>query len=274
MRSNSTMVAAAAVLAAAAVGAAYLTLGRKSEKLASSSGDCLPALTEKETLIVMRAILDKVKMMAMRMLQAADGIRVQMQQQGHEMDERKLMQTFIYQHFVDAMENIQSTVLAENDVEESELEEAVDEYARGGDVELREIVAKLKAIHYQFGGEGDAAGLQQQQEPDDTSRELGLEELLQVIDKLAERIADQMDEYIVGFKEQHGPPNASTMEEFHHGFMRLTEVIEKATMQELDLSLAAFQRAVEKHSGSPRLQMAFQQMQMVSAAKMQEHGIQ
>lgn len=273
LSSRNSVMAAAVLAAAAAVGAAYLALGRKQAQVKNSSGDCAPALTEDETLAVMRAIIEKVKAMAIRMMQATEGIKAQMQQQGHEMDQRKLMQTFIYQHFVDAMENIQSTVLAEYEVEESELEEAVDEYTRGGDVELREIVSKLKAIHYQFGGEGDPADLAQQ-EADDGSEDLSLDDLLVVIDTLAGRIAEQMDDYILDFKEQHGLPMGPLMEQFHIGFMRLTEALEKATMQELGVSLATFQRSVERHSSSPRLQMAFHQMQMISQAKMAEHGIQ
>jgi len=279
---------------AAAAATAYVMLGRGGKGTAGGGGEpegeLLPALTEAETVAIMSSILDKVKMIAMRMVAAAENIKAQLAQQGQEMDDRKLMKTFIYQHFVEQLEQIQSSVLAEADAEEAELEDAVTVYlGMGGNQpelkELREIVQKLKALHFQFGGDaekaegaaeatagevdgagGDASGEEQ--------RELALDDLLEVLGTLTDRISDAMDDYIVAFKEENGDPDATNIEQFHHGFMKLTEGIEKQALIEHDVQAMAFQQAIEKNQNSQQLQMAFMRMQMASQAKMVEHGLQ
>ena len=280
-----------AVGAAAALGAGVYVwhkqrAGKNGKKGADSTEYLAPALTEEETLRVMQAIMDKLKMMAMRMMQAKAGIRAQMEQQGHEMDDRKLMKTFIYPHFIDQLQDIQTNVLAEHEVDESELEDAVHDYigsdslsaaaAGGACYQIREIVRLIKKYHYDFGGEKHEDEDEEEDEAaqsEGDKRVLTLEELLEVIHTLSVRIGEQMDDYIIAFKAEHGLPDESTMEAFHHGFMNLTVEIEKQTTKELDVTLPAFQKAVEMYSDNIQLQMAFQQMQMVSAEKMAAHGI-
>ena len=298
-----TAVLGTAVAAAAAAAYVVLSPGRKAAPLLGGGEEELaPALTEAETLQIMSSILDKVKMIAMRMVQASENIKAQLAQQGQEMDDRKLMKTFIYQHFVDQLEQIQSSVLSEFDAEESELEDAVTVYLSGGGGgegsseeqikavrELREIVSKIKELNYQFGGDrdsdesgsgaggigadgdgegdGDNAG-------DEGQREVTLGDLLDVIETLTVRISDEMDDYITNFKDLHGDPDATNIEQFHHGFMKLTEEIEKRTLAELEITPIAFQKALERNSHQQQIQLAFMKMQMASQQKMAEHGLQ
>jgi len=275
-------VLAAAVLAAGAAGAIYVYHQQQKKNDAGEAEDLAPALTEEETLQIMQAICDKVKMIAMRMLQASENIKAQLAQQGQEMDDRKLMKTFIYQHFVDQLEGIQSAVLSEFDAEESELEDAVNTYVRT-EPELREIVEKIKTLHYQFGGdkdeddeEGDGQGLGEGNEANGGAalREIPLDELIEVIEEMTERISDAMDDYISNFKDSYGVPDQSNIEQFQQGFMQLTEKVEKKITQEHDIPMTAFQKAIEKNSHQPLLQQAFMKMQLASHAKMTEHGLQ
>jgi hypothetical protein len=269
--------ATVAVLAVAAAGAVlYQTMMSKKGK--SSEGEeeeLAPALTEEETVKIMGAILDKVKILSMRMMQAAENIKAQLAQNGQEMDERKLMLTFIHPHFMEQLEQIQSAVLGEYEAEESELEDAVNVYVNT-DAQVREIVDKIKLINYQFGGDRDeeaeeSGGLSSSA---DAGREVTLDELIEVLNDLTENISEGMDEYITEFKETHGVPDESNMELFHHGFMRITEELEKEVLKQRDISTLAFQRAVEKNSQHRALQEAFAQMQITSASKMREHGLQ
>jgi hypothetical protein len=268
---------AVAVMAVAAAGAVlYQTmLSKKGKSSKGEEEELAPALTEEETVKIMGAILDKVKILSMRMMQAAENIKAQLAQNGQEMDERKLMLTFIHPHFMEQLEQIQSAVLSEYEAEESELEDAVNVYVNT-DAQVREIVDKIKLINYQFGGDRDeeaeeSGGLSSSA---DVGREVTLDELIEVLNDLTENISEGMDEYITEFKETNGVPDESNMELFHHGFMRITEELEKEVLKQRDISTLAFQRAVEKNSQHRALQEAFAQMQITSASKMREHGLQ
>lgn len=269
------MLRAALVMGSIGLGvASCIYVLRNTKTLDDGNNEALaPALTEEETLTIMRSIMDKIKMTAMRMLQASEGIKAQLAQQGQEMEDRKLMKTFIYQHFMDQVEQIQTAVLGENDAEENELEEAVEEYVKT-DSELKDIVTKIKALHYQFGGDKDEEGTLAEEAATANLPEISFDEVMVMIEALSTRISEAMDEYIADFKDLYGIPDASSMEPFQHGFMTLTEKIEKEMLLEFDYPALAFQAAITKYSDQPLLQEAFMKMQYANAQKMQELGIQ
>lgn len=65
----------------------------------SKNSDLLPALTEETTLNVLKHLLQKVKFDSKRFLLGFNNIKQQLQQQGQEMDDRKIMEQFIFPHF-------------------------------------------------------------------------------------------------------------------------------------------------------------------------------
>ena len=263
-------------LSAAAGAAAYYALRSKASGSAPDDGkELAPALTEDEAVEIMKNIYDRVRMVAVRMAQAAEGIKAQLAQQGQEMDDRKLMKTFIYQHFVDQLEQIQGDVLTEFDAEEAELEDAVTTY-QSSEAQLKEYVQKIKALNYQFGGDDLSAS--------DTANgtglgeplvEMSIDEVVEVIGTLTDRINDAMDDFVNGFKEQHGEPDQSALGfQFQFGLMQLTEKIEKEVIESTGISQTSFQKSIETHSSHPRVQEAFMRMQMNNGQKLAEHGIQ
>jgi len=262
--------------AAVAGAAAYYALKSKASGSAPDDGmELAPALTEDEAVEIMKNIYERVRMVAVRMAQAAEGIKAQLAQQGQEMDDRKLMKTFIYQHFVDQLEQIQGDVLTEFDAEEVELEDAVTTY-QSTEAQLKEYVQKIKALNYQFGGDD----LSTSETEDGTGHaeplvEMSIDEVVEVIGTLTERINDAMDDFINEFKEQHGEPDQSALGfQFQFGLMQLTEKIEKEVIENTGISQVSFQKSIETHSTHPRVQEAFMRMQMNNGQKLAEHGIQ
>lgn len=88
------LVSGVVALAALAVGA-YASFSSGSSS--SSNSDLLPALTEEETIKIMSDVADKFKLAYMQMLQYANGIKQQYQQQGMQIDEKELMNALLPQ---------------------------------------------------------------------------------------------------------------------------------------------------------------------------------
>ena len=90
---NKMLFVAGTVALAALTAGAYATLGFGSSNSTNTNGESelLPALTEEESIKIMSDVADKFKMAYMQMMQYANGIKQQYQQQGMQIDENELM---------------------------------------------------------------------------------------------------------------------------------------------------------------------------------------
>jgi hypothetical protein len=171
----------------------------------------------------MTKILEKLKLTAARMVRAAEGIRQQIQQQGQEIDDRRLMKMFILPHFETAFQELQDVVLDECDADEAELEEAVTYYIKQGNTDLKELSNKIRLIYREFGGEVEADagdGL----EPPAPTREISLDVVIRILQMLDEKMSANIEAYIEAFKEKYGLPNSQDLvDAFQQGMMALSE---------------------------------------------------
>jgi hypothetical protein len=124
----------AAVTAVVGV-AAYLLLPKLLPSLLKKKArdpTLLPALTEEEVLRVLNKVFDKLKIQAARMVSAAENIRAQIEQQGQQIDDEKLMRHFILPHFETAMAEVYAKVFDEMEVDEDEVDDAKTFYIKAG----------------------------------------------------------------------------------------------------------------------------------------------
>jgi len=63
-----------------------------------------------------------------------------------------IMKQWILPHVESSLRDIQDQILAARDVEEEEIEEAVNTYIANGDKDLAGIVKTIRSIYRQFGG--------------------------------------------------------------------------------------------------------------------------
>jgi hypothetical protein len=206
-----------------ATGVAAYTYAFPSNK----SSDLAPAVTEEDAKKMMKLILDKLKLLAPRLMGAAQNIKQQIQQQGQDIDDVTLMKQFILPHFDSNLKEIQDAVLEEFDVDEDELEEAVDVYIAAGDAELIDIAKSIRVLHKQFGGdveiENEEAGGGARSA---TAAAMGIQEVVELMEELARQMLQYTDDFCGTFVDERGVPtmaDRSSMEEFQMGLMAVSQ---------------------------------------------------
>lgn len=242
---------------------------------ASSGEELAPALTEDEALGVMTAIFDKVKVVAAKMVRAAENVKQQIAAQGQEIEDKKLMQTFILPHFETSYREIQQQALDDADVEESELEEAVNEYMKQGHQPLIEIYTRIRLIYKEFGGDcgedGEVLAGKEQEGADEITHDM----IILVLQKLAERMNAVTLGFIHQFKEQYGSPNSPTVQAaFQQGMLSLSEEAEKAVLAEFGISPLAFQQALLRNQDSQEIGEVIMKMQIQNQKLLMQNGIE
>ena len=187
----------------------------------------LPALTEEETVAIMTTILDKLKLSAARMVKAAENIKQQLAQQGQEMEDKVIMANFILPHFETAFKEIESQVYEDKDVEEHEVEEATYYYIEHGNATLKEAGKKIRLIYKEFGGEVEESAdfeVDQTGASQRSSVNLGVKEIVGVLNSIGEKMSNATDGYIETFVQTYGSPNSpELLESFQTGMIALSE---------------------------------------------------
>jgi hypothetical protein len=275
IQNHQAKLAVAAVIAVVAT-ATLIPKFMSTKKAPAFNPDVLPALTEEETLRIIAKILEKLKMQAARMVSAAENIRAQIEAQGQQIDDEKLMKHFILPHFETAMLEVQEKVYEEYDVDEGEVEDARAFYIRTGNKDIKEAYDKIKTIHKEFGGdveveEEEDDGLDVDGQP---LRELTVQDVVAILETLAERMGEVTDNYVEEFIHEHGiPHNNSTITAFQEGMMGLSEDMEKEVLDEQGISMTLFQKSVKRHQASPMITQTIMKMQMENQMRLQSHGI-
>lgn len=188
----------------------------------------LPALTEQEAQEIMQKILEKLKLESQRMVRAAEQIKQQITAQGQEIDNATLMKTFILPHFETRFRELEMQIYDERDVEEFEVEEAVNYYINNGNNGLREICEHIKLLYKEFGGEVEEDRDESKNEQlsiEDGSEAMDIPQILQLLQALAETVNERTDDYVSEFIHENGTPTPSNglFEDFQQGMMVLSE---------------------------------------------------
>ena len=115
-------------------------------------------------------------------------------------------------------------MLAEADVEDCEIEEAVDYYEEKNS-ELKDIVHKIKTLYNDFGGDIEIETTQVTAVEDVEDEELSLQDLLLLLQKLSDNMSSRLRKYADQFIDSHGLPNNSPelKQSFQMGMMALSE---------------------------------------------------
>ncbi len=219
LASNQGKVAQTALLATAviAVGyAAYSFMG------SSSTSTLAPAVTEEEARKMMGKILEQVKVQVPRFLRAAESIKQQIAAQGQEIEDAQLLKAFILPHLESSIREVTQSILDEFDVDEDELEEAVETYVAAGDEELMHLSKQLKIIYKQFGGEtGDDDATSA---PSAKASEMSLNDVIVLLEELAQTMMENCDSFCKEFIGKFGTPTSQEMlEKFQTGLFQATE---------------------------------------------------
>eukprot|EP00595_Chromulina_sp_UTEXLB2642_P003552 CAMPEP_0196765816 /NCGR_PEP_ID=MMETSP1095-20130614/13467_1 /TAXON_ID=96789 ORGANISM="Chromulina nebulosa, Strain UTEXLB2642" /NCGR_SAMPLE_ID=MMETSP1095 /ASSEMBLY_ACC=CAM_ASM_000446 /LENGTH=202 /DNA_ID=CAMNT_0042124709 /DNA_START=130 /DNA_END=735 /DNA_ORIENTATION=- len=202
----------------------------------------------------MSSLSDNVKLLGSRMLVGAENIKQQLAQQNQQVSDMDIMKNYILPYFMSGLKDIQDNLLSQYDIEEKELEEAVEEYITQGDSKLIEIKRKVRAIYTQFGGE---------LEEDDEAvvvekpKDVPLNVIINAINAISDLMDSKMDEYIETFKSKYGvPTDMQTFEAFQRGMISLSEDSEKIVLEQLDITNKDFETSVVKHQENQTLQYA------------------
>ena len=191
-----------------------------------NSSELAPALTHDETQLILSLILDKVKLLAAKMVNAANNIKQQLQAQGLDMEDSKIMVIYILPHFTSGYKDIKNQVLNEYDVEEYELEEATLYYMDKGDETIRETTKKIRKLYNACGGN---VNLDEDEDVASVPSKglLPFETVLEILQVIGEITMNKTDEFIVTFKEKYGlPKDQDTAERFQQGLMSISERLE------------------------------------------------
>jgi len=160
------------------------------------------------------------------MVNAANNIKQQLQAQGLDMEDSKIMVIYILPHFTSGYKDIKNQVLNEYDVEEYELEEATLYYMDKGDETIRETTKKIRKLYNACGGN---VNLDEDEDVASVPSKglLPFETVLEILQVIGEITMNKTDEFIVTFKEKYGlPKDQDTAERFQQGLMSISERLE------------------------------------------------
>jgi len=265
--SSSWKVIGLGVAAAAAAAAVALKIKAKSE------GKLAPALDVVATRDIIRSLGTGLQQTCTKFANAAEKIKMQMAQQGQQLDDAQIMQHFIYPHFKTALQDLESKVCDDFDIAEYELEEAVTEYC--DDDEVSKYVNVIKKLIQKYGGtvesdEVEVAGAS----AGGVVGEVSLQSVMELFNDLMKRVLDATEEYAAQHVSLHGPPtDPAAVNEFQEGMVQLHTAIQNVVLQEYGLTEESFQAILMKHSSSQEVQAAFMQMQFGIQQKLALAGI-
>ena len=214
----------AGTIAAVGFFAYYTILGSNTS---TSDPELAPAVTEEEATKIMNAICDQMKLVAPRLIMAAENIKQQIASQGQQIDDASLMKVFLLPQLEQMIRDTQESIFEKFDVDEDEVEEAVEYYTKRGHEELIAINQNITMLYKQFGGEvdegedlaaagdgGGAAG----------SGEYTLEMVVGMMQSLTEKMVRSTDEYTGEFISKNGVPSTQAeVERFQLGLMMETQ---------------------------------------------------
>lgn len=277
LQNNKMLLASLATAVLGLSGATFLYL-RSSSSNTNTSG---PSLSEEGTVKFMSAYLENVKIVALRHSRAAENIKQQLQAAGQSIDDRQMMSQYILPHFESALKELNTELFQQYDVDEEEIEEAVVFYTKKGNSKLIEISYRINQLYKEFGGEIEEDE-DQTSDPNAPSGSgatnanndtLTLDEVVAILEALAESMNELMDGYMSSFKSKYGiPTSQELLERFQAGMMKLSEEAEANTLKPFEVSSLQFQKAVMTYQNSREVQQVVMSMQASNQAMMQAHG--
>lgn len=132
------------------------------------------------------------------------------------------MKQYILPHFGSNLKEIQETILAEFDVDEDELEEAVNTYIANGDEELAGITKSIRILHTQFGGDSDIEAPNAAK--NSKAAAMGINEVVELLEELASQMLQHTDDFCGKFVDEYGvPSNQQQGQEFQLGMMEVSQ---------------------------------------------------
>ena len=214
-----TAFVATAVLASAALIYTFSSAGK------TSTQEELPAMEEETATKIMTQILAKVKLLAPRLLGAAQNIKQQIAQSGQEIDDATLMKHYILPHFDSSLKEIQESILDEFDWDEDELEDAIAYYSKENE-EFRHINKSLRVLYNQFGGDADIDEAAATDAPPSSGKaaKMTISDIIQLMEELAKQMLQYTDDYCGKFIDENGVPSSQReLETFQIGLMQVSQ---------------------------------------------------
>lgn len=261
-----------AAVAGAVAGLLAVTFAA-STLIGASKPALLPALDEDEALDLMEKMFKQIRLAANNMVNAHANIKQQIVQQGQQMSDRDIMTSFILPHFETSLAEIQAQVLADADVEECEIDEAVSYYEQRCP-EIGEIVFKIKTVYREMGGEVDLDYAQLPPGEERPGVDLSLEQLLAFLHVVSEKMTLGIGEYADAFISEHGiPHSAATKQSFQMGMMAVSDEAQKTSLAEFRITESDLQTALRENQTSEELQTVFFRMQIESQRILVGKGI-
>lgn len=259
---------------AAAAAATAIALRMKK----NSGAKLAPALDVEQTREIIKTLAASLQATCGKFSNAAEKIKMQMAQQGQQLEDQQIMQHFIYPHFKTALQELEQKICDDFDIAEYELEEAVTEYCE--DEVISQHVKAIKKLIMKYGGQvesdevemagagaGGAGGA-------GAGGEVDLQSVMELFNDLMKRVLDATEEYAAQHVQLHGPPaDPTAVQEFQEGMVQLHTAIQNAVLAEYGLTEELFQQILMKHSSSQEVQGAFMQMQFGIQQKLAMAGI-
>jgi hypothetical protein len=251
---------------------------------AKSEVDLAPALDEETTREIMKSLSQGLASSCIRFSNAAEKIKMQMQQQGQMLEDAQIMQHFIFPHFKTAMAELEQKVCDDYDIADFELEEAVNAYC-DTDGEIMKCANDIRNLIVKFGGQVEsdevvrssgagASATASAGASGGVMGDVGLEDVLELFQDLTARVLEATEQYAAAHVQLHGPPtDPQGVQDFQTGMVQLHTDIQNACLEEYNLTEQQFQDILMKHANAPEVQSAFMQMQYGIQQKLAMSGI-
>lgn len=246
-----------------------------------------PCLSEAETVSIMSSFLDKLRISGQKLNDHADQFRKQAAAQGQQIDEGQLLKAFLFPNFENILVELDSHVLQEHDLEESELKHAVNHYINEGNPKLKQICKKLNQLYKDFGGELDDEEYDESTQSQvgnymlakdilssaSTGKGLTKEMFLQVLELLTHAIAEHANDFLTHFKTTYGNKleNENIMI-FQQGFLTVQEKATAKALGASGITESEFHAAIEKFHTHREVEVAMATMQEIVPQIMAVHG--
>jgi len=223
-----------AVIGSVAVIATGVLLYNLFGKSSKATGNKLaPAVDEAEARKIMSSIVEKLQASIPKLLHAAENIKQQITAQGQQIDDAQLLKMFLLPHLQTTLTEIQTAVLDEFNVDDDELEEAVNEYIEAGDVELIRISKQIHQIFKHFGAEieEEQPKATHKAPTPSTSKASAsastfddLDDLIRVLKKISKLTTEKTEDFIETFVSNYGLPTSEQVAmQFQHGLMYISQ---------------------------------------------------
>jgi hypothetical protein len=281
------------------LGLAYLLFANKKK----NGSKLLPALTEEETLKILKGLDSKMKFVEQNFKKHAANQMQHMAQQGQVAPMEDILMQFC-PFYEQEYTKHSKAVLDEFDILEYELEDAISVYCNESSKHYDEVIAaaakNLRKIYKTFGGDiaelsddvnhaseargqshnhssgGGGDGELFDVDADGTLPENHgtLDHFIMVLSEVADVIGQVVDRFSFEFIKTRGLPTTPELSQsFTQSLMAITENTTNEVLQAHKYTLQDFEQLIQANSESPDLQYAFQQLQMASLIALQKHGI-